>query len=91
MMNALENRLHINRRLPAKQSSSGQKDTVLPSVKNNQPQSLKFVDNRYSITPKDKVKTKLQQTQSASPRHVVGSKKTAFIGTKPRSFNKFLK
>lgn len=90
MMNALENRLHMNRRLPAKQSSSDQKDTVLPSLNNHQAQSLKFVDNRYSITPKDKMKTKLQQTQSASPRHVV-SKKTAFIGTKPRSFNKFLK
>ena len=85
-MDALERRLGVGRRLPTRHTS----ETILPSLKPSQTSPLKFTDNRYSILPKDKLKSRLQQAQTVTPKHVA-NKKTAFIGTKSKTFNKFLK
>ncbi|XP_052065332.1 putative leucine-rich repeat-containing protein DDB_G0290503 [Mytilus californianus] len=90
MMNVLENKLSQSRRIPTRLSSE-QKELMLPTIRSNQTTPLKIVDNRYSITPKEKIKSRTQQAQAVSPKNVVRDKKTAFFGTKPRSFNKFLK
>ncbi|CAG2245310.1 unnamed protein product [Mytilus edulis] len=90
MMNVLENKLNQSRRIPTRLSSE-QKEPILPTIRSNQTTPLKFVDNRYSLTPKDKIKLRTQQAQTVAPKNAVRDKKTAFCGTKPRSFNKFLK
>lgn len=88
MMSVLDARLHpSSRHMTSRQSDER---NILPSLKPNQTTPLKLTDNRYSILPKDKPKSRIQASPVASPRTVV-NKKTAFVTTKTKSFNKFLK
>lgn len=90
MMSVLDARLQSPSK-PIQSRQSEDRENMLPSLKPNQTTPFRFSDNRYSILPKDKLKSRMPASPAASPRTTTVNKKTAFIATNKKSFNKLLK